>query len=551
MTARLLALVGPTASGKTDLAVRAVERSGVDAEIIILDSRQLYRGIDLGTGKPDAEQRRRVEHHLLLAHLLGAGVAGQRVAADRHVGVRPVLVADLGELVEELGAIGPEPDRGAVAWPIHRHHRASRQINANRRRFLFDRGDIEDTDEVELGVLSMILRAGPVVQLVLLPLLLMSVMTWAIIFYKWRMFRQAETENRRFHNLFLHQQRLSTIHEGAEDMTFSPVASIFRAGYIELVRVSRARKKQEADYVPTEPGGLIKEVDGTENINRALRKAAETELTRLERALPFLATTGSTAPFIGLFGTVWGIMNAFRSIGLAGSASLISVAPGISEALVATATGLAAANPGLTVIAAGGDGDGLAIGCGHLIHTIRRNPSLLYIIMNNGTYGLTKGQPSPTAVGRADQEHAVDAIQLGLTIPGSTFMARGYVGQMNQLVDLVEAGLQHVRDKRGFAFLEVISPCVTFNDNYPSWREMLTNLDADEAYDCSDRTSAIIQYARLAAEGQLPSGLIYQGEATTFEEAIGVTAENSPAFQDLSVAGHIDSYTKHMDMYTM
>lgn len=216
-----------------------------------------------------------------------------------------------------------------------------------------------------------------------------------------------------------------------------------------------------------------------------------------------------------------------------------------------TATGVAAANPGLTVIAAGGDGDGYAIGCGHLVHTIRRNPSLLYIVMNNGTYGLTKGQPSPTAVGRADQEHAVDAIQLGLTIPGSTFMARGYVGQMNQLVDLVEAGLRHVRDKRGFAFLEVISPCVTFNDNYPSWREMLTNLDADEAYDCSDRTSAIIQYARLAAEGQLPSGLIYQGEATTFEEAIGVTAENSPAFQDLSVAGHIDSYTKHMDMYTM
>ena len=199
--------------------------------------------------------------------------------------------------------------------------------------------------EVELGVLSMILRAGPVVQLVLLSLLLMSVMTWAIIFYKWRMFRQAETENRRFHNLFLHQQRLSTIHEGAEDMTFSPVASIFRAGYIELVRVSRARKQQAADYVPEEPGGLIKEVDGTENISRALSKAAETELTRLERALPFLATTGSTAPFIGLFGTVWGIMNAFRSIGLAGSASLISVAPGISEALVATAAGLAAAIP--------------------------------------------------------------------------------------------------------------------------------------------------------------------------------------------------------------
>lgn len=197
--------------------------------------------------------------------------------------------------------------------------------------------------EVELGVFSMIARSGLVVQAVLITLLLMSVMTWAIIFYKWRMFRQAERENQRFHNLFLRQQRLSVIHEGTENMTFSPVASIFRAGYIELVRVSRSR--QQPRDVPEEPGVLVKDVAGTENISRALSKAAETELTRLEKALPFLATTGSTAPFIGLFGTVWGIMNAFRSIGLAGSASLISVAPGISEALVATAAGLAAAIP--------------------------------------------------------------------------------------------------------------------------------------------------------------------------------------------------------------
>ena len=216
-----------------------------------------------------------------------------------------------------------------------------------------------------------------------------------------------------------------------------------------------------------------------------------------------------------------------------------------------TATGVAAANPGLTVIAAGGDGDGYAIGCGHLVHTIRRNPSLLYIVMNNGTYGLTKGQPSPTAVDRADQEHAVDAIQLGLTIPGSSFLARGYVGHTRQLVSLVDAALTHVRDKRGFAFLEVISPCVTYNDNYPSWRELLVNLDSDESYDCGDRTAVIANYAGLTAEGRLPSGLIYQGSAHTFEDAIGVTVENSPTFQDLSVSRHIDRYRKQMDMYTI
>ena len=127
--------------------------------------------------------------------------------------------------------------------------------------------------EVELGVFSMIVRSGLVVQLVLVILLLMSVMTWAIIFYKWRMFRQAERENHRFHNLFLHQQRLSVIHEGAENMTFSPVASIFRAGYIELVRVSRIR--QQPRSLPEEPTGLLKEMGGTENISRALSKAAE------------------------------------------------------------------------------------------------------------------------------------------------------------------------------------------------------------------------------------------------------------------------------------
>jgi len=216
-----------------------------------------------------------------------------------------------------------------------------------------------------------------------------------------------------------------------------------------------------------------------------------------------------------------------------------------------TATGVAAANPALTVIAAGGDGDGYAIGCGHLVHTLRRNPSLLYIVMNNGTYGLTKGQPSPTAVDRPDQEHAVDAIQLGLTIPGSSFLARGYVGHAQQLVELLEAGLRHVREKRGFALLEVISPCVTFNDNYASWREILANLDAEELYDNGDRTGAITHYAQLSAQGRLPSGLIFQGSASTFEEAIGVTADNPLAFQDLSVASHIQNYRKFMDVYAM
>ncbi len=216
-----------------------------------------------------------------------------------------------------------------------------------------------------------------------------------------------------------------------------------------------------------------------------------------------------------------------------------------------TATGVAAANPGLTVIAAGGDGDGYAIGCGHLMHTFRRNPSLLYIVMNNGTYGLTKGQPSPTAVDRADQEHEMDALQMGLTIPGSTFLARGYVGHAQQLVALIDAGLTHVRNKRGFAFIEVISPCTTFNDSYPSWRETLVDVESDDSYDISDRTKAITSYAELSATGKIPAGLIYEGCASTFEEAVGVTAENAPALQDLSVEHHVDKFQEYMDAYAM
>jgi 2-oxoglutarate ferredoxin oxidoreductase subunit beta len=185
------------------------------------------------------------------------------------------------------------------------------------------------------------------------------------------------------------------------------------------------------------------------------------------------------------------------------------------------------------------------------MHTFRRNPSLLYIVMNNETYGLTKGQPSPTAVDRADKEHKLDAAQMGLTIPGSTFLARGYVGQAQQLVGLIDAGLQHVKDKRGFAFIEVISPCTTFNDNYPSWREMLVNLDSNESYDSGNRAAAIGNYAEIVAEGRMPSGLIYQGDASTFENAMDVTAAKPMANQDLSLTTHRDDYLKQMDRYAM
>jgi 2-oxoglutarate ferredoxin oxidoreductase subunit beta len=149
-----------------------------------------------------------------------------------------------------------------------------------------------------------------------------------------------------------------------------------------------------------------------------------------------------------------------------------------------TATGVAMANPALTVVGAGGDGDGYAIGAGHLVHAFRRNPSLVYIVMNNGTYGLTKGQDSPTAL--VDSSPAFDAIDLGLSIPGATFAARAFARRPDQLRRLTIEAIQHSRAGRGFAFLEVLSPCVTYNDTYTVWDSGL--YDVDEDSDMTHRT---------------------------------------------------------------
>ena len=124
-------------------------------------------------------------------------------------------------------------------------------------------------------------------------------------------------------------------------MKESPIAQVFRAGYQELMRLTRARKQTTS--VEGEP--LNNEEGGIENIERAMRRAMRLQTTRLERALIFLATTASTAPFVGLFGTVWGIMDAFRGLAVTKTSSIQAVAPGIAEALIATAVGLSAAIP--------------------------------------------------------------------------------------------------------------------------------------------------------------------------------------------------------------
>ena len=212
------------------------------------------------------------------------------------------------------------------------------------------------------------------------------------------------------------------------------------------------------------------------------------------------------------------------------------------------ATGVVLADPALTVIGAGGDGDGYAIGVGHLVHAFRRNPSFTYVVMNNETYGLTKGQRSPGRLAHdpSHGEGSLDAMLLGLSIPASTFVARGYSGWYEQLVRLTEAALGHARAGQGFAFLEVVSPCVTYQDTYPRWEQVLYDVDADPGHDPRDRWAATALAMRLASEGRLPAGLLYRAPATA-----PPSGEPAPARAPIDPAGLGSRYEAILDRYAV
>ncbi len=202
-------------------------------------------------------------------------------------------------------------------------------------------------DASSLDLILMIRNAGVVVQLVMAILLFFSVATWAIIIVKFRYIRRAFRESAEFSEYFWKSRDFSSAFARAKSLPASPLARIFRMAYLELKKTSQLGEVPES---ATEPGpspqfSVSARLAATDNVKRALRRAINTEMTRMTQLVPFLATTGNTTPFIGLFGTVWGIMNSFHGIGLKGSANLAVVAPGISEALVATAAGLAAAIP--------------------------------------------------------------------------------------------------------------------------------------------------------------------------------------------------------------
>lgn len=173
-------------------------------------------------------------------------------------------------------------------------------------------------------IISLVRQTGPVAQTVLLILFIFSILSWSIILSKWSSLKRARTQSGRFLRAFRKAHRLQDIAAVSEQFKPSPLVPVFENAYEEY------RRQGEGNIVA---------------VQRAAQIASSEELTRLERRLPLLATTGAVTPFIGLFGTVWGIIDAFHGLGDAGAATLRAVAPGISEALITTAAGLFTAIP--------------------------------------------------------------------------------------------------------------------------------------------------------------------------------------------------------------
>ncbi len=248
-------------------------------------------------------------------------------------------------------------------------------------------------------------------------------------------------------------------------------------------------------------------------------------LAALKQACADLALQPKDVAFIsgiGCSGKISGYLHSYAFHGVHGRA-------------LPTATAVKLANNGLTVIVAGGDGDGYAIGAGHFLHAVRRNPNMTYIVMDNQTYGLTKGQSSPTSMlGYKDGTHPQgnpDAPINGLAIAlaaGGTFLARGFSSEPKQMTEMIKEAVRHP----GFAIVEVMSPCVTFNkiNTYKWFKENVYHLDDAPGYDPSDKHQA---FATLTQPGKIPLGIFYREIRPTLDAL--VLGADHPAISSLPV----------------
>jgi len=233
-------------------------------------------------------------------------------------------------------------------------------------------------------------------------------------------------------------------------------------------------------------------------------------LSALKQAMADLGKVPKDVAFvsgIGCSGKISGYLHSYAFHGVHGRA-------------LPVATAVKLANKDLTVIAAGGDGDGYAIGAGHFLHAVRRNPDITYIVMDNQTYGLTKGQSSPTSqagyvTGTSPQGNPDAPINgLGVALAaGGTFLARGFSAHPKILVDLIKQAVQH----KGFSIVEVMSPCVTFNkiNTYAWFKETTYYVTDDPGYDATNRAQA---FDVLNLDGKMPLGVLYRDSRATLEE---------------------------------
>src|SRR5215472_15328784 len=247
-------------------------------------------------------------------------------------------------------------------------------------------------------------------------------------------------------------------------------------------------------------------------------------LAALKQACAELALQPKDVAFIsgiGCSGKISGYLHSYAFHGVHGRA-------------LPTATAVKLANKDLTVIVAGGDGDGYAIGAGHFLHAVRRNPDMTYVVMDNQTYGLTKGQSSPTSalgyVTGTSPSGNPDAPINGLAIAlaaGGTFIARGFSSEPKAMVEMIKAGVRHP----GFAIVEVMSPCVTFNkiNTYKWFKDNVYHVSDDSSYDPSNRAKA---FEVLMQPGKIPLGVLYSETRPTLES---LTIKDAPAIAGLTI----------------
>ena len=204
----------------------------------------------------------------------------------------------------------------------------------------------------EISILNLILDSGAVAKTVIVVLLMFSIVTWAIMAERWRYFRRAQAQSGEFLAFFRSERNYRQVYTAASKLPFSPAAAVYREVYEKYApafplpaadagQADQAGSEVQADR-PKEAGQ-----DLVESVYRDLRLAAHRELARFEQRLPLLATAGSVCPFLGLFGTVWGVMTAFLDISTQGSTNIVVVSPGIAEALITTIAGLAVAIPAM------------------------------------------------------------------------------------------------------------------------------------------------------------------------------------------------------------